>query len=329
MNKPMGILVVDDNPQDRALVVRELRKEFPSAEIWEARDQRQLDENLREKELDLVVTDYQLHWSDGIVVLKRVKEKWPHCPVIMFTATGNEEIAVSGMREGLDDYIIKNVKHLLRLRTATRSVLDHVATRKRADQLASRLGSLLSQLRVGVFSCQPDGEFLETNAAMREFLSSIGQAATNNLCSLFADPSAATRVLEQVFTSKAPHECEIEVAGRNGMQSCYRLSISQTESAVASNRIDGLLEDVTQRKQTEAEIRLAQVAAAKIEMLSPRETEVLGEVVKGNANKVIARNLDISEKTVEKHRSSVMKKLRVRSVAELVRMALIAESIAR
>jgi FixJ family two-component response regulator len=51
--------------------------------------------------------------------------------------------------------------------------------------------------------------------------------------------------------------------------------------------------------------------------------------VDGNANKVIARHLDISEKTVEKHRASVMKKLQVRSVAELVRLAMLAEAAAK
>jgi DNA-binding NarL/FixJ family response regulator len=46
-------------------------------------------------------------------------------------------------------------------------------------------------------------------------------------------------------------------------------------------------------------------------------------VVTGDANKVIARKLGLSVKTIEKHRSSLMKKLGVRSVPELVRVAMI------
>jgi FixJ family two-component response regulator len=94
-------------------------------------------------------------------------------------------------------------------------------------------------------------------------------------------------------------------------------------------RIDGLVEDITRRKESEAVARRAAVAVAKMSMLSPREREVLCKVVDGNANKVIARHLDISEKTVEKHRASVMKKLQVRSVAELVRLAMLAEAAAK
>ncbi len=66
-------------------------------------------------------------------------------------------------------------------------------------------------------------------------------------------------------------------------------------------------------------------AGGRIESLSPRERDVLARVVEGDANKIIARRLDLSIKTVEKHRSSLMKKLQVRSLPELVKLAMLAE----
>ena len=54
--------------------------------------------------------------------------------------------------------------------------------------------------------------------------------------------------------------------------------------------------------------------------LSPRETEVFERVVTGQANKAIAIDLGISERTVEIHRSRVMKKMMANNLAELVRM---------
>jgi RNA polymerase sigma factor (sigma-70 family) len=59
------------------------------------------------------------------------------------------------------------------------------------------------------------------------------------------------------------------------------------------------------------------------ESLTPREQDVLALVVTGKLNKQIARQLDISEKTVKVHRARVMEKMRVESLADLVRVSAI------
>ena len=61
----------------------------------------------------------------------------------------------------------------------------------------------------------------------------------------------------------------------------------------------------------------------RAESLTPREREVMAMVVDGKANKVIAIDLGLSERTVEIHRANVMEKMGARSVAHLVKMHLI------
>ena len=63
-------------------------------------------------------------------------------------------------------------------------------------------------------------------------------------------------------------------------------------------------------------------AEAKFALLSPREVQVLQGIVAGKQNKVISSELNISLKTVEAHRASVMKKMSVKSVPELVKLVL-------
>ena len=60
----------------------------------------------------------------------------------------------------------------------------------------------------------------------------------------------------------------------------------------------------------------------RAESLTPREKEVMALVVDGHANKVIAIDLGLSERTVEIHRANVMEKMGARSVAHLVKMHL-------
>jgi len=61
--------------------------------------------------------------------------------------------------------------------------------------------------------------------------------------------------------------------------------------------------------------------AQRFRSLSAREREVLDEVLRGRLNKQMASDLGINERTVKLHRASIMKKLEVRSVAELAQLA--------
>mgnify|MGYP001248650373 FL=1 len=61
----------------------------------------------------------------------------------------------------------------------------------------------------------------------------------------------------------------------------------------------------------------------RFQSLTPREREVMDCVVRGLANKVIAMDLSLSQRTVEIHRARVMEKMNARSLADLVRMSLL------
>jgi RNA polymerase sigma factor (sigma-70 family) len=79
------------------------------------------------------------------------------------------------------------------------------------------------------------------------------------------------------------------------------------------------------QKQRSLQSQRAEIAARLAE-LTPREHEVMEMVTDGRSNKEIASGLGVSAKTVEAHRARVMDKMRASSLAELVRMALIAGS---
>lgn len=74
-----------------------------------------------------------------------------------------------------------------------------------------------------------------------------------------------------------------------------------------------LYEDRARRRQRELMLRFAK--------LTPRENEVLAHVLQGQLNKQIAADLGIDERSVKRHRSSVMAKLDVKSVVELTQLA--------
>jgi two-component system response regulator FixJ len=84
-------------------------------------------------------------------------------------------------------------------------------------------------------------------------------------------------------------------------------------------------------RQAEAVRRQAQQAGAaqRLASLSAREREVLRGLVDGASNKEIARDLDISPRTVESYRANIMMKMQASSLSELVRLSLQSEAEAQ
>ncbi len=91
-------------------------------------------------------------------------------------------------------------------------------------------------------------------------------------------------------------------------------------------REEALLEKIEAALEQDREQRKSlderQEIVRRIKSLTPREREIMDRMIAGQANKVIAIELEISQRTVEIHRSRVMHKMGTHSLAHLVRMVL-------
>jgi signal transduction histidine kinase len=138
--KPLRtVLLVDDNPDDRLLIARRVAEQLPEVEVRHVPDAAALEQALAEGGFDVMVTDYQLRWSTGTEVLRRCKQRFPGTPVIMFTASGSEEVAVEAMKNGLDDYITKTAKHYARVPYAILACHERAAQRAKLEELLESL----------------------------------------------------------------------------------------------------------------------------------------------------------------------------------------------
>ncbi len=248
----LRILLIDDNPGDRLLAIRTLKQEFPDLEVEEIKEAESLLQAVAADQFDLVITDYQLRWTNGIEVLRTLKQQYPHCPVIMFTNTGSEEIAVEAMKSGLDDYVLKSSKPSIRLPAAVRVALERAETQRRSARLEIRFQSLLNQLNLGAFRSTLDGQLLESNPAFLRLLGvrSLSEAQEINILNL---PQLGLQL--QDSSSLPSQEREIQLHRADGTFIWAALSITVNSTDDGERVIDGLIEDITEQKQSEAEIR--------------------------------------------------------------------------
>ncbi len=95
------------------------------------------------------------------------------------------------------------------------------------------------------------------------------------------------------------------------------------EKPFEDDRLVGMIEMAIQQAEPAARSEaLTQDVAARVASLSPRERQVMNGLIAGLSNKLIARDYDISPRTIEVYRANVMTKMQANSLSELVRLAM-------
>jgi DNA-binding response OmpR family regulator len=251
----LHILLVDNNPDDVEIITRQLEREFPGVEVEQASSPEQFDRALEAGRFDLVITGFQLQWGDGLAALRAVKRRFPYRPVIMFTATGTQEVAVEAMKSGLDDYIIKSPKHYVRLLSSVREGLRRGETEQRAADLQMRLDHLLGLINLGVFRAEPGGRLLECSAAFLRLLEADSLEAAQDV---FAREFAAGMVMDKSPLDKSVMSPALEVrVPFPGGERWFLVEEVIVTTASGQQMVDGLAEDITERKEVDLQIQAA------------------------------------------------------------------------
>ena len=205
----MRFLVIDDNRADRELVTLRLRREFPDSEFVEIGKPGDLDDAIARGGFDIVLTDYQLNWTDGLQIFNSIKVRYPEIPVVMVTGTGSEEIAVEGLRSGLSNYILK--KHLDRLPHAVQDVLERTRLQRQYSESQRQLKEseenyreLFEQALTGVFVCSTDGTLSTCNPAFARIFGfdTVAAALQANFHDFYSNQHDYTALLQTLQREK-------------------------------------------------------------------------------------------------------------------------------
>ncbi len=179
------VLVVDDSAMDRRLAGTLLKRAGFEAEY--AANGRAALSRMEEALPDLVVTDMQMPELDGLELVEAVRARFPNVPVILMTAHGSEELAVTALQRGAASYVpkrslahdlastVSGVLELTKARLASLRVyeaLEHIESRFVVDNDVSAIPLLVGHLESDLTRLHQCDEtaLIQVGVALREAL---------------------------------------------------------------------------------------------------------------------------------------------------------------
>ena len=246
--KRIRVLCVEDNSLDRGLIRHALEKEADNFKMIEAVDREMFEKLLNEGEFDMVLTDFNILGFEGIEVLRGVKERHPDIPVIIVTGTGSEEIAVQALKEGADDYIIKDPRHIAQLPGTILRVMDAKETRNRLRKRVANVRAISENVADGVVVVDRQGYVVFSNPAAGSL---FGSSPEELVGTVFEYPVGDSRFFE------------IDLPRRAGGPGTAEMRISETEWDGENCSIIAM-RDITDRKRSEQLLKESEERNRKI-----------------------------------------------------------------
>lgn len=171
MSNATRILIVEDNLSDYDLAQREIRRSLDSCVFRRVETQNDYLSELESFQPDIILCDYSLPSFDGLKALELAREQMPLTPLIIWTGSISEDVAVDCMIAGAANYVIKdNLKRLgpAILRAIEKRKLD--LENKRAEELIFNLSHFPEENPNPVMRSTPDGMILYANSASHNLL---------------------------------------------------------------------------------------------------------------------------------------------------------------
>jgi PAS domain S-box-containing protein len=136
MKRTIRVLIVEDNPADAELVVRELHRAGFDPQ-WQRVDTEAEFLDRLHPDLDIILSDYSMPQFDGLRALELLKQGGRDVPFIFISGTLGEEKAVEAMKQGVTDYLLKD--RITRLGNAVERALEQKRLRDERKRMQQQL----------------------------------------------------------------------------------------------------------------------------------------------------------------------------------------------
>lgn len=263
---PVSILIVDDR-LDKLLAIETALGDLQQ-NLVRATSGLEALRLLLKQDFAVILLDVSMPNMDGFETasLIRQRERSEHTPIIFVTSISTTETHVTrGYSLGAVDYIFSPVEpEIIRAKVAVfidlfkkteqirrQSELLRIAAEDRAADLEFRLHNLLNRLEVGVFRAAPEGELVEANPA---FFRLMDIPYEKSLTALNLHKLVPESMVHEALSGKVPEPMDIQVNRQDGSKTWLLLSISVVVDPAAKQVLEGMVEDITDRKTKEQQL---------------------------------------------------------------------------
>jgi PAS domain S-box-containing protein len=220
MRPPASLLLITGAGDDSLPVVQELNRGLPALEILPVAAASILEEALQKPGFDVALVDGQLPWADWEGIVRLLKERAPHCPVILLADSRQVEAACAAVSLGLDDYVVKSGDHWRRLPRAVQTAWRRAElSRQRLEDAEAGYRAIFDASNEVMLVQDPEtGQILDAN---REACDRIGYTVEELRrlsiadLSLAEEPYTQREAMRLIRTAAAGESPQFEWLGRD------------------------------------------------------------------------------------------------------------------
>ncbi len=206
------ILVVDDEVAMRATLTEILEGE--GYQVTAVENGEMALEQLRQNAMDLILLDLKMEGMDGLQVTEAAQQIRPDTVIVMLTAHGTLESAITAMRQGAHDYLLKPVS-VPEIVGAVERGLQHRTQSLRQRDLITLMQRAIQELQVpgGVAASEADDRFLQSRSVTLDLQRHVATADGNMLDLTLTEFKLLSYLMQRADEVIAPRDLVLAVQG--------------------------------------------------------------------------------------------------------------------
>ncbi|HTK56251.1 MAG TPA: PAS domain S-box protein [Gemmatimonadales bacterium] len=256
MSTRLRVLLVEDNPDDAALVTRALERGGYPSDVTRVEERAEMEAALAKGPWDLVIADHSLPRFSSHAALETLRAVDEDVGCVIVSGSLGEEAAVQAMRAGADDYVLKD--RLGALPGAVERTFRTAQARRDRRRAEGRYRRLVESAPDGVVTVDRVGTITSVNPAFEAMAGMPGAAVVGHHFRKFLHPDDAVEMVagfEGALSVDTPTLARVRVLNGGGLYFHAELTVARLREGGEVVGLFGIFRDITERRAMERELR--------------------------------------------------------------------------